>query len=96
MTKILKEVVQLYPGVKINSTGRIVLSEHPNCLFHYKDTLRAYDKDSKDTNVKSHMRLYLQYMAKTLDRGILAYNTMDKNAPSERSQLGVLKSLDGQ
>jgi hypothetical protein len=71
--KALRKVIGTYPGINLNTSGRITIPDPPMCLFHYRDELEAYAKSSADPTLESHMRLCLGYMKKALKRQILHY-----------------------
>jgi len=74
----LRDVVGSYPGVNINSTGHIIISNEPRCLFHYRDELQSYAEDSKDPKVTKHVKFCLLYMMKALRTEITTYDNMMK------------------
>ncbi|KAK3998174.1 P-loop containing nucleoside triphosphate hydrolase [Cladorrhinum sp. PSN332] len=91
LTEAIREVIQTYPGVKIGSTGRIVLYGEPRCLFHYRHELHAYAEKSDNPDLKKHMHLLLQYVVKKFEKELLACRSMankdEKEPSSEHSNL---------
>lgn len=59
--KALREVIVTYPGVDLASKY-VTIREPPMCLFHYRLELQEYAQSSNNAQLKSHMRLCLQYM----------------------------------
>ena len=74
--KALRSVISSYPGVDLNSAGRIHIWGAPRCIFHYRDELQSYTAATDDELVRRHVELCLQHMAKTLRQEIAAYRNM--------------------
>ncbi|KAI0974342.1 P-loop containing nucleoside triphosphate hydrolase protein [Xylaria arbuscula] len=70
----IRDVIKSYPGVNINSTGKIVLFGTPRCLFHYRTELSAYADSHPDKRVRKHVRFCLKYMKRTLSREIHSFS----------------------
>ncbi|KAJ2989987.1 hypothetical protein NUW58_g3183 [Xylaria curta] len=70
----IRDVIKSYPGVNINSTGKIVLFGAPRCLFHYRAELSAYADSHPNKRIKEHVRFCLKYMKKTLSREIHSFS----------------------
>ncbi|KAI1077367.1 P-loop containing nucleoside triphosphate hydrolase protein [Whalleya microplaca] len=85
LLRALKEVVRSYPGVNIDSMSRITVRNEPKCLFHFQEELKTFAASSDDRTMKKHIRLCLQYMAKSLKREIMIYNTTVRNSPTDPS-----------
>lgn len=79
--KALRDVVKAYPGVAMNSTGRIVIHDEPRCLFHYQDEVRAYVRTYGHTEMERHVELCLQYMTITLRKEVSIYDETVEKAP---------------
>lgn len=76
LIKALRKVIGTYQGVDF--TARTVsIVEPPRCLFHYQDELRRHAQESDNEQEKSHIRLCLQYMEKTLHREIKISKSSD-------------------
>jgi hypothetical protein len=74
----LRDVVQSYPGVNINSSRSIVINSESRCLFHYHDELRDYAEQSPDPEMYRHVAFCLRFMFKALRNEVLAFgNTMN-------------------
>ncbi|KAK1835761.1 hypothetical protein QBC39DRAFT_339548 [Podospora conica] len=73
LKRALQVVIGSYPGVTLQTSGYIIIQEPPMCLFHYRRELEAYAKESPLPIMKSHLKLLLGYMEKTLEREIRHY-----------------------
>ena len=71
----LREVVQSYPGVNIESSAPISIFGEPQCLFHYRRELEAHASMLKDQRAKEHVTFCLQFMTTFLRKEILSYQT---------------------
>ncbi|KAL8758795.1 MAG: hypothetical protein Q9199_001206 [Rusavskia elegans] len=76
LTKALRKVIGTYHGIDFNART-ISIVEPPRCLFHYQDELRRHAQESDNEQEKSHLRLCLQYMEKTLHREIKISQSSD-------------------
>ena len=74
----LKEVIGSYPGVDL-STEFPTIQGTPMCLFHYREELRHHAKESDNPQLRSHMKLCLQYMETLLQREIEIFNSLTSN-----------------
>ncbi|PMD25577.1 P-loop containing nucleoside triphosphate hydrolase protein, partial [Hyaloscypha hepaticicola] len=80
--KALREVIGTYRGVDFASKP-VSIREPPRCLFHYQDELRRYAEASDNQQLKSHLRLCLQYMEKTLHKEIKIFQSLSKLSSPE-------------
>jgi hypothetical protein len=76
----LRQVIKDYPNVDINTTGRIIIEDQPQCLFHYRKELLEYAETAKDRRVKEHVNLCLHYMETVLSRELKAFKIGVTNA----------------
>ncbi|KAL8767276.1 MAG: hypothetical protein Q9209_006202, partial [Squamulea sp. 1 TL-2023] len=65
--RVLRKTIGTYVGVDFSAEA-LSIPEPPRCLFHYQDELRRHAEESDNEQEKSHIRLCLQYMEKTLHR----------------------------
>ncbi|KAI4253040.1 MAG: hypothetical protein L6R42_007723, partial [Xanthoria sp. 1 TBL-2021] len=72
----LRKVIGTYHGIDFNART-VSIVEPPRCLFHYQDELRRHAQESDNEQEKSHIRLCLQYLEKTLHREIKISKSSD-------------------
>jgi hypothetical protein len=80
--KALREVIGTYPGIDFASKP-VSIREPPRCLFHYHDELRQHAEASDNQQLKSHLRLCLQYMEKTLHKEIKIFQSLSEVSSPE-------------
>jgi hypothetical protein len=68
----LMEVVPEYRHINLRTT-KIVLRDHPTCLFHYRKELQAYGSTLQDQEAVKHLVFALSYMYKSLQSEIYSY-----------------------
>lgn len=71
----LKEVVPEYHDLNLR-TKRVILRDHPKCLFHYREELQAYGCTLQNPEAVKHLVFALRYMYKTLQSEIYSYYSL--------------------
>ena len=83
--KVLRKVIRTCPDVDLGSKY-VIITEPPKCFFHYQDQIREHAEASENSQLKSHIHLFLQYMERSLHREIELYKALIADA-SMYSQL---------
>ncbi|OCL02005.1 P-loop containing nucleoside triphosphate hydrolase protein [Glonium stellatum] len=68
----LKEVVPEYHDLNVR-TKRVILRDHPKCLFHYREELQAYGCTLENPEAVKHLVFAMRYMYKILQSEIYSY-----------------------
>lgn len=95
----LRTVIKSYPGTSISteSTGRIVILDEPQCIFHFRNELQAYADASGSPLIESHMDLCMRYMRQSLRKQIASYDvTMTSPQPGLECHLLWMAFKPGQ
>ena len=74
--RAMREVIQSYPGININSGADVLIFDNPRCFFHYRKELRQFAEACDTPQAKEHSLFCLKYMARVLRQDIHAYDRM--------------------
>ena len=80
----LKHVVPEYYDLNLLAK-KVVLLDHPKCLFHYRKELQEYGARLEDQEAIKHLVFALKYMYKTLQSEIYTYYNLVENASTPPS-----------
>ncbi|KAI9851898.1 MAG: hypothetical protein M1824_002448 [Vezdaea acicularis] len=75
----LKEIVPEYRELNLR-TEKIILRDHPKCLFHYRKELQTYGSTLQDPDAVKHLVFALKYMYKVLQSEIYSYYNLVETA----------------
>jgi hypothetical protein len=70
----LRAAINEYPGMSFE-TGKIIIRDKPECVFHYRNELREYGLSLDDQVAVEHLVFLLNYMYRTLESEISSYYT---------------------
>jgi hypothetical protein len=71
----LRSVISKYPGVNFHAK-RVVLTDTPKCVFHYRKELEVYKDTLNNSDASDHILFLLEYMNRSLRTQIFDWSNL--------------------